>query len=225
MEIATNPAEPTRVKPRLRGLSHEIAFYFAVAACIALVIAAPAGLPTTAALVYGLSVATLFGTSALYHRPTGSPGVRIWLRRADHSAIFLLIAGSYTPMCLVALPPEAGHRLLALVWGGAGIGILRALFWPNAPRWLTASTYILLGWAVVVEWHTLGDTLGMARVALIGVGGLMYSGGAVVYARKSPDPVPEVFGYHEIFHALVVAAALCHYAALGNLVLWGPASP
>jgi hemolysin III len=218
------PASPAgKVKPRLRGVSHESAFYFAIAGTIALTMATEPGLKTTAALIYGLSIITLFGTSALYHRPMWSPVARARLRRADHAAIFVLIAGSYAPLGLVALPPEAGTRLLAFAWGGCALGLLKALFWAHAPRWVTAASYILVGWAAAVEWSAMGAALGSTRTMLIGLGGVCYSVGAVVYARKRPDPVPSVFGYHEIFHALVIAAALIHFAALGSVVLGGNA--
>jgi hemolysin III len=217
------PASPAKVKPRLRGVSHEIAFYFAIAGTIALTMAAEPGLKTTAALIYGLSIVTLFGTSALYHRPMWSPVARARLRKADHAAIFVLIAGSYAPLGLVALPPDAGMRLLAFAWGGCALGLLKALFWAHAPRWVTAASYILVGWAAAVEWTAMGQALGSTRAGLIGLGGVCYSVGAIVYARKRPDPVPHVFGYHEIFHALVILAAFIHFAALGSVVLGGGA--
>jgi hemolysin III len=219
---ATPQAAPPRVKPRLRGLSHEITFYFAIAATIALGLAAAPGLPTLAAVIYGLSNVALFGMSALYHRPMWTPEVRARLRRADHAAIFVLIAGSYAPIGLLALPAESGHRLLAIVWGGCLAGLLKALFWAHAPRWITALIYVVVGWAAALEYSALGEMLGPVRTWFIFGGGICYSVGALVYARKRPDPVPEVFGYHEIFHALVVAAAFLHFSALGSVVLLSP---
>lgn len=219
MESIESVPPATRVKPRLRGLSHEIAFYFALVGTVALALAAAPGLPTWAAAIYGLSLVGLFGMSALYHRPMWTPEVRARLRRADHAAIFLLIAGSYTPIGLLALPPESGHRLLAIVWGGCGLGLFKSLFWAHAPRWVTAAIYVTVGWAAVFEHTALGERLGPTGLWLIFGGGACYSLGAVIYARKRPDPVPTVFGYHEIFHALVVAAALLHFAAIGRIVL------
>lgn len=222
MSAAATTVSPARVKPRLRGVSHEISFYFAILATIALVVAAEPGLPTLAAALYGASLIALFGTSALYHRPMWSPPARARLRRVDHAAIFILIAGSYAPMGLLALPADAGFRLLALCWGGCFAGLAKAIFWPHAPRWLTAAIYVLVGWAVVIEGPALGAFLGPIRTALILGGGLCYTFGAVIYARKRPDPRPAVFGYHEIFHALVVLAAVLHFAALGSVVLGLP---
>lgn len=215
--------EPPRVKPRLRGLSHEITFYFAILATIVLTMSAPSGLPTVAAAVYGASLIALFGTSALYHRPMWSPSARALLRRFDHAAIFILIAGSYAPMGLLALSPDAGFRLLAVVWTGCFAGLAKAIFWPHAPRWITAIIYVLVGWAVVIEGRALGEFLGTVRSGLILGGGVCYTVGAVIYARKRPDPYPAVFGYHEIFHALVVLAAFMHFMALASVVLDLPA--
>lgn len=215
------PVSDVAVKPRLRGVSHEVTFYLAAIACAVLVPLAPPGIARIAAAVYGASVVTLFGTSALYHRRNWSPEARALMRRLDHAAIFVLIAGSYTPICLVALPPERGLFLAALVWGSSIVGILRAVFWPHAPRWFTASTYIAVGWLAALEWSAIGEAMGTTRLALIGAGGALYTLGAVVYARRWPNPAPAVFGYHEIFHALVVAAALCHFAALASVIAAG----
>ena len=217
------PASDVLVKPRLRGVSHEVTFYLTAVACAVLIPLAPAGVATLAAAIYGASVVTLFGTSALYHRPNWSPQARNLMRRLDHAAIFVLIAGSYTPICLVAMPPERGWFLAALVWGSSLVGILRAIFWPHAPRWFTAATYIAVGWMLAFEWSAVGEGLGPTRLGLILAGGVLYSLGALVYARRWPNPAPEVFGYHEIFHALVVAAALCHFAALGSVIAAGAA--
>ena len=213
------PAAKASVKPRLRGLSHEIAFYFSIAGTVALTVSAAPGVATVAALIYGLSLVTLFGTSALYHRPMWSPVARDRLRRADHAAIFVLIAGSYTPMGLLALPPESGHRLLAVVWGLCLLGLVKALVWPHAVRWLTAALYVFVGWAALLEWSALGSFLGPAGIGLIAGGGACYSLGALIYARRRPDPAPTVFGYHEIFHALVVVAAMLHFAVLARIIL------
>src|SRR3954468_17604735 len=203
------------VKPRLRGVSHEVAFYAALPAG-ALLIALADGRARWAAAVYAASLVALLGTSALYHRPHWAPGPRRWMRRADHAAIFVLIAGTYTPLTL--LLPERGTAMLALAWIGAVAGILQSLFWVHAPRPLVAALYLAFGWAVTLFWPALNATLGFAGIFLLGLGGLLYSGGAIVYAARRPDPVPAVFGYHEIFHACVVAAAVCHFGVVVGVI-------
>ncbi|MSP23974.1 MAG: hemolysin III family protein [Myxococcales bacterium] len=217
--VAVLASASVGVKPRLRGVSHELAFYAAIVATVGLGLCSASGLPRIAGLVYGGSLVALFGTSALYHRPTWRPAVRAWLRRADHAAIFVLIGGSYAPMGLLALPPEAGHRLLAFAWGGCLVGLVKAMLWPHSPRWVTAASYLAVGWAVVIELGAMGQVLGSARSALVLIGGLFYSVGALAYAKKRPNPWPAVFGYHEIFHAFVVLAASLHFIALGSVVL------
>ncbi|HTN51669.1 MAG TPA: hemolysin III family protein [Anaeromyxobacter sp.] len=208
---------PPREKPLLRGVSHEIAAAFALLAWIGLAAAAPSSRGRTGAIVYGASLFTLFAVSALYHRPTWGPVARLRMRRLDHSAIFLLIAGTYTPFCL--LLGAAGTRLLVVVWAGALLGTVRAVAWPRAPRVLVASLYVLLGWAVVPVLPALGARLGAWPLALLGAGGIVYSLGAAVYAARRPDPFPRVFGYHEVFHAMVIAAAALHFAAVARAVL------
>jgi hemolysin III len=198
-------------KPLLRGVSHEIAAGVALAAWVGLALLAAPGRPRLAANVYGASLLTLFLVSALYHRPRWGPRARLLMRRLDHSAIFFLIAGTYTPFCLL-LPPATGERLLAIVWGGAALGVVRAVAWPRAPKALAAALYVLLGWVVVPVLPALRAALGWGSIALLAGGGAAYTLGAVVYATRRPDPAPRVFGYHEVFHALVVAAAACHFA-------------
>ncbi len=202
-----------RTKPLLRGVSHEIAAFGALFACAALVAAAPSGRGLVAALTYGLSLVALFGASALYHRPTWSPRPRRIMKRVDHAAIFLLIAGTYTPLCLL-LGGRAGAFLLAAVWGGALLGIVRCVLWVDAPRWLGAAIYVLLGWIVVPVLGELLAIVGASGIALLAAGGVAYSVGAIVYATRWPDPAPRVFGYHEIFHAFVVGAAACHFSVV-----------
>jgi hemolysin III len=203
------------VKPRLRGVSHELAFFAALGAGAVLVALAPPRAAASAA-VYALSLATMLGVSALYHRPTWAPGPRRWMRRLDHAAIFVLVAGTYTPFTL--LLPTHGGAMLALAWGGAAMGIAQSLFWVQAPRPLVAALYLALGWAVVVFWPALHAALGAAGLGFLVLGGALYSVGAVVYAARRPDPAPAVFGYHEIFHAFVVAAAVCHFGVVVGVV-------
>ncbi len=206
-----------RTKPLLRGVSHEIAAGIALAGLVALVLLAPGPRARTGALVYGLSLVALFSVSALYHRPTWGPRARLWMRRLDHSAIFLLIAGTFTPLSLL-LGDARARTMLVVVWAGAGLGVLRALLWPKAPRAVATALYLLLGWAVVPLVPAMYRALGAGSLALLAAGGLLYSVGAVIYATRRPDPFPRVFGYHEVFHALVVAAAGLHFAVAAGAV-------
>jgi hemolysin III len=156
----------------------------------------------------------MFGVSATYHRLARSPRARAIWKRADHATIFIFIAGTYTPICLVAVGGETGARLLALVWAGAAAGALRAILWPRAPRVITAALYVLLGWAMLAYWNGVVTALDTAPQVLLIVGGVLYTIGALVYALRLPDPSPRVFGYHEVFHVLVIAASVCHFAAV-----------
>jgi hemolysin III len=214
------PAAPRLVKPRLRGVSHQWAFFVSCAIGAALVVAAPAGTPRLAATIYAISVAVLFGVSALYHRITwASVPARRWMRRVDHSAIFVLIAGTYTPFALLVLDGPIATVILVVVWAGALGGILLKLVWIDAPKLLTAIVYVALGWVAVAAFPDLIDELGLTGTALVVAGGLLYTAGAVVYAFRRPDPVPTVFGYHEVFHALVIVAAALQYAVVAFYVL------
>jgi hemolysin III len=209
-------------KPRLRGVSHQWAFYFSLVAGLALVIAAPAGRATLAAAIYAVSVAALFGTSALYHRVTwASQSARRWMRRLDHSMIFLLIAGTYTPFALLVLDGTLAIVILVVVWGGALGGIVLKLVWIDAPKPLVAVLYVMLGWVAIAAFPALLDGLGVTSTAMVAGGGVLYTAGAVVYALRRPDPAPTVFGYHEIFHALVIAAAALQYAVIAFFVIPG----
>jgi hemolysin III len=208
---------PPRPKPLLRGVSHELAAGVALFAWLALALFAASTRALVAANVYGVSLVSLFLVSAVYHRPTWTPRSRLFMRRLDHAAIFLLIAGTYTPMCLL-LAPGTGRVILAVVWGGAALGILQSVFWVHAPKPLVAAAYVVLGWVVVPVLPTLSGTLGAGAVALLATGGGLYTLGAVIYATRRPDPFPRVFGYHEIFHALVIAAAACHFAVVAGAI-------
>ena len=206
-------------RPRLRGKLHAWAFPAAVALAVALIWSAPSGVPTFAAAVFGACVAIMLGTSALYHRVLWAPKARRMMRRADHAAIYLLIAGTYTPYCLLVL--EGGWRwtVLAIVWAGALAAIVQKFVWVDAPTWVAAAIGLALGWVGVVAFPEICRDTGVTGTTLLAVGGLLYTVGAVVYACKRPDPVPRVFGYHEVFHTLVVGAALCQYAAIAFFVL------
>jgi hemolysin III len=214
------PSTPRLVKPRLRGVSHQWAFFVSCAIGAALVLAAPAGTPRLAAAIYAVSVSALFGVSALYHRITwASVTARRWMRRVDHSAIFVLIAGTYTPFALLILDGALSTVILIVVWAGALGGILLKLVWIDAPKLLAAIVYVALGWVAVAAFPDLLDELGVTGTALVVAGGLLYTAGALVYALKRPDPVPTVFGYHEVFHALVIVAAALQYAVVAFYVL------
>jgi hemolysin III len=208
------------VKPRLRGVLHQWAFFVSLAAGAALVLLAPAGRPTLATAIYAASVISLFGVSALYHRINWiSATARRWMRRLDHSMIFFLIAGTYTPFALLVLDGTLATAILIAVWGGALIGIVLNLVWIESPKWVTALVYIVIGWVAVAAFPELISEMGIAATALIAAGGVLYTLGAIVYARRKPDPAPAVFGYHEIFHALVIAAAAIQYAVIAFYVL------
>ena len=208
------------VKPRFRGVSHQWAFFVALAAGVALVIAAPSGRATLAALIYAISMAAMFGASALYHRVDWkSLAARRWMRRLDHSMIFLLIAGTYTPFALLVLDGSLAKAVLIAIWSGATLGIGLELLWPDTPKWLTASVYVLLGWVAVIAFPELASELGPLGMSLVAGGGVLYTAGAVIYALRRPDPAPAVFGYHEIFHVLVIAAAALQFVAVAAYAL------
>jgi hemolysin III len=214
-------AEPP-LKPRLRGVTHQWAFFVSLGLGAALVLSAPSGRATAAALIYAACVPVLFGSSALYHRVDWrTPAARRWMRRLDHSAIFLLIAGSYTPFALLVIEGTLGDVILAVVWAGAAGGVLLKLLWIDAPKGLITAIYIALGWVVVAAAPDLFRELGTIAAAMVALGGLLYTVGALVYAFRRPDPVPAVFGYHEVFHLLVVVAAALQYAVVAFWVLPG----
>jgi hemolysin III len=193
---------------------HQWSFFVALAAGAALVAWAPAGRATAATAVYAAALAGLLGTSALYHRVTWRPRMRAWLRRLDHSMIFVLIAGTYTPFAVLVLEEPLNVVVFAGVWVGAAAGILFTLLWSDAPKWLTAAAYVALGWFSIVAIPEITERAGLGALALLAAGGLAYTAGAIVYARRRPDPRPATFGYHEIFHVLVVFAAAAHFAAV-----------
>jgi hemolysin III len=208
------PSPERPVKPRLRGVVHQWAFFVSLAAGAALVVFAPDGAAKAACAVYAFALCALLGTSALYHRVTWRPAVRQWMRRLDHSMIFVLIAGTYTPFAVLVLPQPLGDVVLLGVWGGALAGIVFTLVWIRAPKWLTAAAYIALGWFSLIALPQLVERTGVGGLALLAAGGVAYTVGAVIYARRRPDPRPGVFGYHELFHVLVVVAAAAHFAAV-----------
>lgn len=211
-------APPAEVKPLWRGWIHAATFPLSIAAGVALIVLADGALAKWASAVFMLTSMLLFGVSALYHRIDWSPRVKQVFRRIDHANIFLLIAGTYTPIALLALPLDKGILLLALVWGGALLGIGFRVFWIGAPRWLYVPLYLLLGWAAVMFIVDIFNASAAAMILVI-VGGLLYSVGSIVYGTKRPNPIPGVFGFHEIFHSLTVLAFLCHWTAALLLAL------
>ena len=208
-------------KPRLRGVSHQWAFFVSLGAGSALVLAASGARAVIAMSIYAFSLSAMLGTSALYHRVTWTPEVRRWMRRLDHTMIFVFIAGTYTPFALLVMHGTLADVVLIVVWATALAGMVLNLVWINAPYWFTAGIYLSTGWVAIVTLPQLWDEIGPVGVGMIALGGALYSAGAVVYARRKPDPRPQVFGYHEIFHVLVIAAAAVQYAAVAIYALPG----
>ena len=203
------------MKPRLRGVFHQWACVGSVPLGLLLVIAAATSRARIALTVYAFSLVALFGVSALYHRINWrSLSGRDWMRRLDHSMIFVLIAGSYTPFAVLALHGPLSVAILVGVWVGALLGVVFNLVWRGAPAWLRAALYVVLGWIAVAAVPQLGASIGLLALTLVGLGGVLYTLGAVIYATKRPDPAPAVFGYHEVFHVLVIAAAALQYAVI-----------
>jgi hemolysin III len=205
--------------PRLRGVSHAWAFWFALVAAAALIVFTPAGAPRVAATVYGVGLAALFGGSGLYHRWRWHPRWRPILRRIDHSMIFVFIAASYTPVGLLVLEGTTKWVVLITVWGGAALGVAFSVAWISAPRAVCSTCYVALGWAAVVCLPQLVDSLPATPLVLMGVGGLLYTAGAVVYALGRPNPWPRTFGFHEIFHVFVILAAVAHFVAMAGWIV------
>jgi hemolysin III len=216
LAATTDPVLPAR--PRLRGRLHQAGF---VAACIigVALLGAVEGKRLVAAAAFAGSAAAMLGTSALYHRVTWSRRARLWMRRADHAGIYLLIAGTYTPVGLLSLHGPLQRVVLAVVWSGAAAAIVTKLCWVQAPKWLSVLLGTALGWVGVAALPQLTASAGPAAVALLAAGGLAYTAGAIVYARRRPDPVPTIFGYHELFHALTLVALSCQYVAIAFFVV------
>ncbi|WP_288785236.1 PAQR family membrane homeostasis protein TrhA [Microbacterium lacticum] len=207
-EVSAN----AEIKPTWRGWIHAGTFPVAIAAGIVLIALADGAAAKGACAIFMATSVLLFGNSALYHRFNWGPRTKAVLKRIDHANIMLLIAGTYTPIAVLALPPQKGTVLLVLVWTGALLGILFRVFWINAPRWLYVALYLLLGWAAVMYLVDLLEA-NVAMMVLVIIGGLLYTGGAVCYALKKPNPWPGRFGFHEIFHVCTVLAFLCHWTA------------
>jgi hemolysin III len=214
-----SPAPPPPAKPRLRGVLHQVAFFVALAAGISLVAAAPTAGSAAVLAVYVASLCLLFGVSALFHRRTWGPAGRRRMRRADHATIFIAIAGTYTAVAGIALDGWARTTVLCIAWGGAAVGIAVRQVWLDAPKWVITLPYVVVGWAALIVVPALLHAMGVVGFTLLLAGGLCYSAGALVYARKRPDPRPEVFGYHEVFHACTVVGALLQFVAIAWFVV------
>lgn len=208
-----------RTKPSWRGVSHQYAFFASLITGPALVLTARNPRALTAATIYACSLSALLGASALYHRVTWSPSARYWMSRLDLAMIFLLIAGSYTPIAMLVLAPPTGATVLWCVWGAALAGIVLKLLWENPAKWAAALVYVAMGSTAIFLMPEINRALGVAPLSLLLGGGVLYIAGAAVYALQRPDPLPAVFGYHEIFHALVIMAATTHYIAMAAYVL------
>ncbi|MGV0765176.1 hemolysin III family protein [Mycolicibacterium sp. XJ647] len=208
--------------PRARGWIHLIFAVVAVVAGAAMVpVAWSSGTPRAgwSALVYVAAIIAMFAVSAVYHRVRWVSAVaHRWMMRVDHSTVFIFIAATYTPLAVVAMPPQIGSKMLAIVWTGAGLGVALKLVWPSTPRWVGVPLYLLLGYVAVWFAETLLDGAGLAVVALLVAGAVLYSLGAVVYGVQWPNPWPQTFGHHEFFHAFTVAAAVCHFVAIWLVV-------
>ncbi|RPA12270.1 hemolysin III family protein [Gordonia sp. OPL2] len=214
----TSEVSAPLVKPRLRGVIHQYSAWVAVCAGLAVVIGAGVLRGPGAAVacaIYAVTVVGVFAVSASYHRiPWKTPRAQVRMKRADHSMIFLFIAGTYTPFCALALPADVRWWVLGIVWVGAVAGVTCKLVWPSAPRWLGVALYIALGWVIIAVAPALVSHVGWAVIILLALGGVFYTVGGVLYAARWPNPWPDTFGHHEVFHACTAVAALMHYVAV-----------
>ncbi|HVW46750.1 MAG TPA: hemolysin III family protein [Solirubrobacterales bacterium] len=203
------------VKPKLRGVSHEWAFFVSLVFGAALIFFAKTPKATLAVGIYAISLSALLGTSALYHRVNWKrPSVRTWMRRLDHSMIFFLIAGTYTPFALLVMSGPLATAILVAVWVGAIAGAIVEMVWIGHPKWVSAAVYLTIGWVAVAAFPDLWSSLGPTGALLLVGGGVLYTAGAVIYAVQRPNPNPAIFGYHEVFHAFVLAAAILHFSVI-----------
>jgi len=216
--LAAVAEQRPRRPPRLRGVLHLAGFGVACLVGVAFVVPLD-GLRLLGAAAFAGSAVAMLGSSALYHRVTWTPRARLRMRRVDHGGIYLLIAGTYTPVGLLSLHGSLQQIVLAVVWAGAAAAILAKLCWVGSPKWLSAVFGIVLGWVGVAALPQVATAAGPAAVALLACGGLAYTVGAIVYARRRPDPLPTVFGYHEVFHAFTLLALTCQYVAIAFFVV------
>lgn len=217
MQLAAEPPVASE-RPLLRGALHGVAFAASLGVGVLLVVFSRESrvLPAT---VFACSAALMLGTSTLYHRVTWRPDARLWMRRADHAGVFLLIAGTYTPVALISLRGAWGMTVLIVVWSGAIAAAISKFCWVGAPKWWSALLGLALGWVGIIVLPRLAHHEGITPVILLAAGGLAYTAGALVYALKRPDPFPRVFGYHELFHALTIVALACQYVAVAFFVV------
>jgi hemolysin III len=218
--MSASIAPDVSARPLWRGRTHAWAFVVALIGGTVLVALAPDGRARLAVAIYAISLVGLFGVSAIYHRiPWKTASARQWAKRADHSMIFVVIAGTYTPFALLVLKGTLATAILITVWAGAVGGIVLKLIWISAPKWLGALCYLAVGWVAIAAFPQLLSHAGVGLTLLLAFGGLLYTIGAVVYATQRPDPIPAVFGYHEVFHALVIAAAALQFAVIAAVAL------
>jgi hemolysin III len=215
----SSPLEQVLAKPLLRGVLHQVGFSVSLVLGTLLIVGSAGATEHVGASVFAGSVAVCFGLSALYHRVNWRPEVRLWMRRADHAGIYLLIAGTYTPVCLLALSGAWRFAVLAVVWVAAAAAIVFKFAWVGAPKWLAAVIGIALGWAGVALLPQLATHVHPAAIVLLALGGIAYTVGAVIYALRRPDPMPSVFGYHEVFHALTIVGVGFQYVAIAFFVI------
>lgn len=209
-------AEP---RPLLRGYFHLGAAAAAVVGCVVLVLLADSPRAYVGGAIFAASLIALYLVSGTYHTITWGPRMRSFFRRLDHAMIFVVIAGSYTPFCLIAASTGWGITLLALVWSLAGAGVALKIAWPTAPRWLGVSLYVATGWIALVAATEIADWFALIPLLLLAAGGVLYTIGGVIYAAKRPNPFPRVFGYHEVFHLLVIAGSVLHYSVVAGWLI------
>jgi len=219
MSSETSPQLPAILaKPLLRGWLHLVCFFLALPAAVAVVALATSGEARVSAVVYAIGLVALFGVSGSYHRGRWTDAKRRLMQRLDHGTIFVMIAGSYTPICLLAVEGWLSVTLLVVAWAGAVLGFALSFANTRVTRVMRGSLYIVLGWASVIAGPQLVRHLSPAELVLIAVGGLLFTVGAIFLATRWPDPFPKVFGYHEVWHVLVVAAVVCHFVAIASVV-------
>lgn len=206
------------MKPRLRGRLHQVAFFLSVPAGVSLVALAASGVARVSAAIYAMSLSALYAASAAFHRVNWRPTTWKWMRRLDHSMIFVLIAGTYTPYALLVLPPPWSTVVLATVWGGGAVGIVMRMF-TRGLNLVEQTLYMALGWVALLTLPVTIGRLGWIEALLMFSGGVLYTVGAIIFGLRKPDPNPAVFGYHEVWHSMVIGASLCHYALILLLVI------